>query len=927
MLKSLNKDSDLFLAHSNELGFAELCVIKHLGLDGEADSLYERERARRAMVLHHENLVSVLDLGLDGRQIYGAIEYVQGRDLQNILITCSQRGVALPIEAALYICIEISKGLRELHRDRNAYPLLSRAIEPSNILVSFDGEIKISMARIRDSIRPPKRHNDYCGLSYQAPEKLSTDLASPRADLYSLGMVLWDLLVGKPLFSASLSKTEAIKSGQRAENFKASSYNKDLDNEIDTILHRALKAEPNERFQSTEEFRAALASLLATRRPSFDASAISDTLIQLYGDAMISEERREYRKLFAASQQSSDRFAVANTEEIDTINDDFSDNSFKENLAGQMLVNRYRIEKRIGEGGMGAVYLAEHVDLGRSVAVKILHAAYSNDFELVRRFRQEARAAAEVGHPNIIEVTDFGTTDQGRIFFVMEHLEGQDLAQIMAKQRKIPIPRALAILQQICEALHAAHDSGIVHRDLKPENVFLIEKDGQSDVVKILDFGVAINMETIRRGDVRLTTPGMAMGTPEYMAPEQASGQSIDRRIDVYATTVMFYEMLTGRLPHEGETLMALLNKKATEDPVAPSRYLKDIPTHLEQVILRGLAQSPEERYQTMEELADALKQTELTPELSSSDTIARSSEFNIAAKLVETKNTTRNDDFTGELNKSNPTLIIRHQKEVKKKPIFLALLLLISGIGFATWHTLKNSEQKKSERQKLLITQNQKTKKKEFQSKKIKPTPLKNIKKEAKAKAKPQPALKRKRLTEEEVRLHLEWAKRAARGRRYTKPRGDNVRDNLARIEKDYPNHPQVLAFRKTFCRKKRYEAKKAIRKKRTLVAQSAYRACLLIDPHAKVKKSLAYTYLIEAKKTFRKKKYNTAKKIAIQALKQVPHLTSANELLGDISMRQRKYRSAKAYYAEALKTKKVRRKHRRQLKRKLALAKKKSR
>ena len=212
-----------------------------------------------------------------------------------------------------------------------------------------------------------------------------------------------------------------------------------------------------------------------------------------------------------------------------------------------MIDNRYRVLRKIGEGGMGTVYAAEHVEIGKIVAIKILHPHYSTEQELVERFRREARAASRIGHPNIIDVMDFGTTDDGCAYFIMEHLDGIDLADVLSHERRLDPNRSCQITIQICRALAAAHAAGVIHRDLKPENIFLVARDGKADFVKVLDFGVARSAGRSQR----LTNPGIAMGTPEYMAPEQAAGGVVDHRSDIYSVGALLYEMVTGQPPQK----------------------------------------------------------------------------------------------------------------------------------------------------------------------------------------------------------------------------------------------------------------------------------------------------------------------------------------------------------------------------------------
>jgi serine/threonine-protein kinase len=264
--------------------------------------------------------------------------------------------------------------------------------------------------------------------------------------------------------------------------------------------------------------------------------------------------------------------------------------------------------RQIGEGGMGIVYEAQHVVLEKRVGLKVLREDFSRRADVVERFRQEARSASKIGHEHIVDISDFGETPSGASFFVMELLEGNDLAEELARKGALGAARTIAIVLQCAQALGAAHKKGIVHRDMKPENVFLVRRERSDDFVKIVDFGIAkmSDIETEGRPGRKLTKTGMIFGTPEYMSPEQAGGKKFDHRVDIYALGVIMYELVAGRVPFVGDTFMGILTQHMF-DPPPPITTLHpraQLPTQLERIIAKALAKNPDDRYQTMEALA-----------------------------------------------------------------------------------------------------------------------------------------------------------------------------------------------------------------------------------------------------------------------------------------------------------------------------------
>jgi eukaryotic-like serine/threonine-protein kinase len=280
-------------------------------------------------------------------------------------------------------------------------------------------------------------------------------------------------------------------------------------------------------------------------------------------------------------------------------------------VIGTTLGGKYKVVKLLGEGGMGAVYLGEQ-ELGsatRRVAIKTLHPEFSRDEKIRARFDREVGTVAELEHPHTIQVYDFGKTDDGQLYIVMEYVEGRDVADILAKEGPLEPGRVAKILDQVAGSLDEAHARGIVHRDLKPENVVLTERAGQKDFVKVLDFGIAKKSGEEEKPGQKLTQQGMVLGTPPYMSPEQFTGKPVDARTDVYALGVMAYEMLTGKLPWTAETAWEWATQHMTVPP-APIESQPNgarVPEATRRSIMRAIEKDPDARFATAGAFANAV--------------------------------------------------------------------------------------------------------------------------------------------------------------------------------------------------------------------------------------------------------------------------------------------------------------------------------
>ena len=275
---------------------------------------------------------------------------------------------------------------------------------------------------------------------------------------------------------------------------------------------------------------------------------------------------------------------------------------------GSLIAGRYRIIRKLAAGGMGEVYQAEHIELHKQFAVKVMLPALSSDQEFVNRFKREAISASRIGQLNIIDISDFGQTeDEGRFYFVMEFLDGVTIASLLHREGKMPLLRMVNVALQTARALAAAHAQGIVHRDMKPENVMVLQRPGQPDFVKVLDFGVA--KVSKGPGEGGQTQLGMVVGTPQYMSPEQAMGVAVDARTDTYALGLIFYEMLSGTPTYQGDTASILMVKQVTEPaPPFSEALAATLPAALNDLIFQMLEKDPKNRPESMDKVVEVLE-------------------------------------------------------------------------------------------------------------------------------------------------------------------------------------------------------------------------------------------------------------------------------------------------------------------------------
>jgi serine/threonine protein kinase len=614
----------LHLALTGTAGLEKLCVVKQVPPEVVApeNARRFRDEAMVALRLSHGNLVTVFDAGLDGERIFLAMDYVDGRDLHAVWNRCAEHHTPFPVDIAVYVVKELARGLAYAHAFEDL-KLVHRDVSPGNVLLSFSGEVKLTDFGLATSTLKLEKTTPgiiYGKLSYLAPEQARRDPLDGRTDLYAAGILLWEMLTGRQLFpvgrpggASDAANSDALARARDPRVPAPSTLSSRVPPELDRIVMRALACEREDRYPDGEAMRADLAAFLAETSPKTDAARLVEFLRPMYADE-IAAERRERQALIAAGKgllsgvvQSPAHAATTSGPRSSSPRSSGS-RPGEDPRVGTTLGGRYYVRRLCGEGAMGRVYEAHHVDIGRRVAIKVLHASFHTSADLVERFRREARAASKIGHANIVDVTDSGTTPDGAFYFVMEFLDGTNLEELIDGNGPLPVERALLIAAQIARALEAAHAADVIHRDLKPANIMLVNRKGEDDFVKVLDFGISKDLD-LAAGDrgAALTRPDVAIGTPVYMSPEQAAGRPADALTDVYAVGGLLYEMLTGCPPCAGTDAIDVLHKKAHEDPVPIGSLRPNLPAEVARLVTRALARAPRDRHPSMTALKDSV--------------------------------------------------------------------------------------------------------------------------------------------------------------------------------------------------------------------------------------------------------------------------------------------------------------------------------
>jgi serine/threonine protein kinase len=588
--------SEVFLAQTTG-DFPRVCAVKVVRPEVAAlPGFAERFRRDAALLVRliHGNLVQVLEVGAVEERLFVAMELIDGIDLTELTAQVPEQG-PLPPELALYVGLEMCEAVTyiQLHRREvgGTMTFPPDAPWPLEVMLSFDGVVKVvdlgSFGAIHLGQQRVSRLFQSPG--YAVPEVILKHTLDQRSDIFAIGVVLWELLEGKRLLSGDPEGyiRDVLKGRWSAPLVRR----KDLSGDVIRLVGEMLSLDPAKRPVGIEAIRARLVGALRRVAPTYGSTSVARVLWY-----------RCQHLIHETEQMVSDVIRQASTDRA--VPSGVSTQSFGhvakvDRQLGEPAPlqpgdpvpgTRYRVIRQVGQGGSAEVFAAQHIDLDRQVAIKVLSARLAGNSAAIAQFRLEARACSRVGHPNIVEVTDFGELEDGRFFFAMELLDGKSLADVLDNEEKLPPERAVGIFRQIAKALHETHKRGIVHRDLKPENVMLVTRDERPDFVKLLDFGVMA---------FGTQAPGRAVGTTGYMAPEQVRGEPPSPAMDIYAIGATLYETLCGVPPYPCETYEEFQKLQAEQQPPALRSHpgAEDLPEGLERVVHRALERDPAARH------------------------------------------------------------------------------------------------------------------------------------------------------------------------------------------------------------------------------------------------------------------------------------------------------------------------------------------
>ncbi|WP_437909326.1 protein kinase [Sorangium sp. So ce327] len=628
---------EVFLASTTGLEGAERpVVVKIIRREHASDPSYIArflDEARVQAQLQHSGVAQVIEADVDPAtgEPYAVVEHVEGRSLGEVRARAVQLGHRFDWAEAVAIATMIAEALAHVHERRDpsgaALAIVHRDLSPQNVMLGFAGDVKIiDFGTARGQNR---RCHTVAGVvfakpGYVAPEVANGDPGDARVDLYALGIMLWELCAGRRFLQGD-AQTHMAAVARNQNDPPPIALSLGAPSALDAAIGRLTAFDREARYPSSRAAARDLAALLgaAVALPGGERGvrARAAHLMQRLFPGEPGRSRGEFAALVAAAKAhratavtpvSPRAEAMASAERVDD---------------GTLPGTRYRLLREIGTGASSTVHEAEHVDLARRVALKVVSAEQSATDVIASRFRREARVLSRLSHEHLVKVHDFGMAADGRLFCAMDLLEGETLDALLVRGGAIDWRDALAMAAKVLSALELAHAEGLVHRDIKPENLFMTRPRGAEGALsladaglKLLDFGLAKRLADDRgeadgvadetgAGEGPARAAVAIVGTPEYMAPEQAASGRIDGRADLYALGCVLYEMLTGRLPFVEQSLVALIDAKIKGSPErlrerAPTRQ---IPTFVDDLVMRALARHPSVRFQSAAEMRKAI--------------------------------------------------------------------------------------------------------------------------------------------------------------------------------------------------------------------------------------------------------------------------------------------------------------------------------
>ncbi|MGE3668275.1 MAG: protein kinase [Polyangiaceae bacterium] len=660
---------EVFLATAGGIEGAERpCVLKIIRRDHAGDrSFLARflDEARIQAQLQHPGVAQILEAAKDEEgNPYVVVEHVEGRNLGEVRTRAIQLKLDIGWADAVAVAVTLSDALAHVHErtDADGKPLgiVHRDLSPQNVMVGYGGDVKlIDFGTARGENR---RCQTVAGIVFAKPGNVAPEVANETpggipADIYAVGVILWELVAGRRFLQGDASEHLAqVAQGKRNPPPLAAEFGAPA--ELDGIIARMTAPDLGHRYASAKDAVTDLVRLLK-KAPSManGETSVRARIAHLMGrlyPAEPAKTRAEFARLVAVMRKAqslpralpaSPTPALASAEQAPKSAPESASPPKKtaqaapppkpqnkpvaapepaQDIAPQVVTaaaetaapesapapvsedtsllpgTRYRLVRRMAQSEMGEVFEAEHIDLKRSVALKVLPASKGSEAQL-KRFSVEARSVANLRHENLVTLYDYGITTDGRPFYAMELLDGENLSQLIEREGAIGWRQAVRIGIQACNALSCAHSAGVIHRDIKPGNLFLL-RDG---TLKLLDFGVAkLGAELVADGGAL-----HLVGTPEYMAPEQVRGD-VDERSDVYALGAVMYQLASGRLPHVASTTVALLDKKLRGQPESLRRRAptRGFPAMFDKTVQKSLATEPEQRYQSADQLREALE-------------------------------------------------------------------------------------------------------------------------------------------------------------------------------------------------------------------------------------------------------------------------------------------------------------------------------